>query len=523
MGSLQEAAVWNKAFQHHRNVEAIEARVIAGDLGEIEGGRQCLKECTAGIDLLKAGMTNREVLDVLSKLRSKRADYLCLAIVYDLGHGRITPETISNCRQQFEDATACIDLSPAHSTPEMVCHARGNRMIAFDYLKNTFKVPDVERETKLVLEDCRIQMADPNATAEQKQFAGNLMKCLKDVVSPPTEINTIRPAFLTHSDLCQVEGLNIGKPKSRRTFIARNYMDKKVPVTMSDGSPKPLPPGMTSVDRFANMTPSQLMQFYGPNSGGFFGEHAFWKRHNGIFLGKHKWEAEGDMERDTNTCSEVWDMRWVCKTAEDAKNFCKDMIEISRMDDNNGMLDGVPTLGVKASELARLDDSIEELVFCSNKPKKRPARNNQQGQFMMSMNPPLYLQQYVAVFVIGRCVVKTYVIEGYNPTQGKLERSCMFGPKGLLNTVAKATTEWLDGKRSEFDAGTSGSKSSSLNNLSSIEKALPSLSVCAGCGVERDDLMRCSRCKKVAYCCRDCQVSNWKEHKGPCKRAAAQV
>lgn len=342
-------------------------------------------------------------------------------------------------------------------------------------------------------------------------------------VSSPTSINTIRPAFLTHSDLCQVEGLNIGKPKSRRTFIARNYMDKNVPVSMSDGSPKPLPPGMP-LSGFANMTPSQLVRCFGPPNGIFFGEHAFWKRHNGILLGKHKWEAEGDMDRDTNTCSEVWDMRWVCKTAEDAKNFCKDMVEISRMGDNNGILDGIDKVGVKSSELASLDDSIEELTFCANKPKKRPALRNEQGRFMMSMNPTAYLQQYTAVFVVGRCVVKTYVIEGYNPTQGKLERSCMFGPKGLLNATARAINEWLDGTRTKFDAGTSGTQSSGLDNMSGIAKALPSwgdVSVCAGCGVKRDNLMRCSRCKMVAYCSRDCQVSNWKQHKGPCKKAAA--
>lgn len=324
-------------------------------------------------------------------------------------------------------------------------------------------------------------------------------------VASPKEINSIRPGFLTHSDLCQVEGLNIGKPKSRRTFIARNYMDKNLPVTMSDGSPKPLPPGMTSVDRFANMTPSQLVQYYGPDNGIFFGEHAFWKRHNGILLGKHKWEAEGDMENDTNSCSEVWDMRWLCKTSEDAKNFCKDMVEISRLGENNGILDGLFKVGVKSSELESLDDRIEELAFCSNKPKKRPASNNTQGKFMMSMTPTAYLQQFTAVFVVGRCVVKTYVIEGYNPTQGKLERSCMFGPKGLLNTIAKTITDWLDGKRTTFDVATVGTQSSSLNNLSSIAQALPSwgdLSVCAGCGVGRDDLMKCSRCKKVAYCCR---------------------
>ena len=138
------------------------------------------------------------LIDVLSKLRSRRADYLCMTIKDDVDNDRITAETISNCRQQFEDATACLDLSPAHedatpyidlspghSTPNMICGARGNRMIALDYLKNTFKVPDVEieRETKLVLEDCKNQIADPNATAEQKRVARDLVQSLKDVVS----------------------------------------------------------------------------------------------------------------------------------------------------------------------------------------------------------------------------------------------------------------------------------------------------------------------------------------------------
>jgi hypothetical protein len=186
------------------------------------------------------------------------------------------------------------------------------------------------------------------------------------------------------------------------------------------------------------------------------------------------------------------------------------MLEISRLGGNNGILDGLFKVGVKSSELESLDDRIEELVFCANKPKKRPANNNMQGKIMMSMTPTAYLQQYTAVFVVGRCVVKNYVIEGYNPTQDKLERSCMFGPKGLLNTVAKTVTDWLDGKRTKFVVGTTGTQSSSLNNLGSIAQALPSwgdLSVCAECGVERDGLMQCSRCKKVAYCCRGEYIS----------------
>lgn len=283
----------------------------------------------------------------------------------------------------------------------------------------------------------------------------------------------------------------MGKPRSKRFFIARNYSDKAGPITMSDGTPKPLPPTI-SIDRIANMSPSQLVKFLGPDNGIFFGENAFWKRHSGILLGKHKWEAEGDMERDTNTCSELWDMRWVFGNPENAKNFCKDMVEISRLGQNNGILDGLFKVEIKSSELESLDNSIEDLVFCSNKPLKKPSNNNTQGKFMMSMNPTAYLQSYTAVFVVGQCVVKTYIIEGYNASQ-KLERSCMFGPKGLLNTIAKTVSAWLDGNRTEFD--------------SRAQQALPSvsssdLSVCAACGVSQEKLQRCSRCKKVAYCCR---------------------
>lgn len=176
-----------KALQHRSNIDAIDTRVRSGSLSEIEGARQCLKECTAGIDLLKTGsaLGAREVLDVLSQLRSKRAHYLRLTIGYDFTYdinNNITSDTIVNCVQQFEDATACIDLSPAHSTPEMVCDARENRMVALEYLKIRFTAREVERDTKIVLEDCKNQIDDSHATVEQKQFARKFVQGLKDVV-----------------------------------------------------------------------------------------------------------------------------------------------------------------------------------------------------------------------------------------------------------------------------------------------------------------------------------------------------
>jgi hypothetical protein len=46
----------------------------------------------------------------------------------------------------------------------------------------------------------------------------------------------------------------------------------------------------------------------------------------------------------------------------------------------------------------------------------------------------------------------------------------------------------------------------------------PPLSCCAACGVVKPkmELFRCSRCKFMNYCSRDCQVKDWKEHKGGC-------
>jgi hypothetical protein len=41
---------------------------------------------------------------------------------------------------------------------------------------------------------------------------------------------------------------------------------------------------------------------------------------------------------------------------------------------------------------------------------------------------------------------------------------------------------------------------------------------CAGTGDgEEGDLLRCSRCKKVRFCDRQCQIQAWKTHKKSCK------
>jgi len=56
--------------------------------------------------------------------------------------------------------------------------------------------------------------------------------------------------------------------------------------------------------------------------------------------------------------------------------------------------------------------------------------------------------------------------------------------------------------------------------------AVPNLEICAnvkGCKTKKPDkLFLCSRCKSVKYCCRDCQVGHYEDHKQVCKRIAAK-
>jgi hypothetical protein len=53
-----------------------------------------------------------------------------------------------------------------------------------------------------------------------------------------------------------------------------------------------------------------------------------------------------------------------------------------------------------------------------------------------------------------------------------------------------------------------------------LQKLIQNVATCQNClqNVTSKNPMTCSRCKNATYCCRDCQVANWKIHKPECQQ-----
>ena len=50
------------------------------------------------------------------------------------------------------------------------------------------------------------------------------------------------------------------------------------------------------------------------------------------------------------------------------------------------------------------------------------------------------------------------------------------------------------------------------------DKWKESMKGCDNCGNRLKPLSKCTGCRKVSYCSRECQVQAWKEHKSECKK-----
>ena len=72
----------------------------------------------------------------------------------------------------------------------------------------------------------------------------------------------------------------------------------------------------------------------------------------------------------------------------------------------------------------------------------------------------------------------------------------------------------------EAGADVSTSIEHALKNGKTELAAKLRLLTCSHCGIVSSQraLRKCSRCKAVAYCGRDCQVAHWSKHKCVCKK-----
>lgn len=55
-----------------------------------------------------------------------------------------------------------------------------------------------------------------------------------------------------------------------------------------------------------------------------------------------------------------------------------------------------------------------------------------------------------------------------------------------------------------------------ISNNTILKEGKKVVSGCWHCGNTESALMKCGKCNTAAYCCRGCQVSNWKTHKEEC-------
>jgi len=85
--------------------------------------------------------------------------------------------------------------------------------------------------------------------------------------------------------------------------------------------------------------------------------------------------------------------------------------------------------------------------------------------------------------------------------------------KGKYGGIAKrAMTTWANPSQQEMEKeAKSLLKTWQINNLEQLMNQVPK---CEVCGAEA--VSRCSQCKQIWYCRRQCQVENWTEHKNIC-------
>lgn len=101
------------------------------------------------------------------------------------------------------------------------------------------------------------------------------------------------------------------------------------------------------------------------------------------------------------------------------------------------------------------------------------------------------------------------LLEMIAPIRDSLEKEFTKKRKVLLKLYTQELVESSQEKLME-----KAHKLAAAYDFNHFEPTLPAKGECANCGKEAEK--RCSRCKSIWYCSRDCQVSHWKLHKVNC-------
>eukprot|EP00961_Rhodomonas_salina_P219058 2961202-Rhodomonas_salina.1 len=76
--------------------------------------------------------------------------------------------------------------------------------------------------------------------------------------------------------------------------------------------------------------------------------------------------------------------------------------------------------------------------------------------------------------------------------------------------------------QAEEDGAEAGSRPIEVSGAAAQGRYEQIAETCAACG-KKGKVQKCSKCKSVAYCGKECQLSDWGDHKKKCKRIAKQI